>query len=334
MQTSFRKIELIRYLVAWRVNSAMVVLPERFPVELSYVLGSIIAKRLPTMASGRWQKALSPLQDYSYSSREKDRKIPSSEDFPNASWPVESVFFVYPGKATHGFGELIFWEFKLLANAADHGFFLETILPAMEEAGYTSDERWHRSNNIWGRFDIQAIYVARGARWEPLVKGGRLDLRYRANATQWAEGLTFGSGLKSAPNQLAWITPFELKDYGQSEEAPAAPEGREFPLMAILAALELRLNNIFRGKRKPVDALRDIIPDKGGISLEEAMDLAAGIPLLFKDLKSVPAGSPGRWLGKEVVASIPPQIIPWLDLASILHVGKHTHFGCGTFTLD
>jgi hypothetical protein len=42
----------------------------------------------------------------------------------------------------------------------------------MEAAATTSDERWRQSRTLWGRFDVQAIYVARGVRWEPVVADG------------------------------------------------------------------------------------------------------------------------------------------------------------------
>jgi hypothetical protein len=43
---------------------------------------------------------------------------------------------------------------------------------------------------------------------------------------------------------------------------------------------------------------------------------------------------PGEWIGAQLFARIPPRLLPYLELASVLHVGKHTHFGCGTFVLE
>lgn len=334
---SFRKIRLIRYLVVWKVNSSLAALPECFAVELSHVLGTIVSNRLSTREAGRWQKALSSLDKY----LTKGKRPAVSKVFPDVSWPVEAVLFVYPGKTTYGLGELIIWELKLFADAADHGFFLETILPAMEEAGYTSDQRWNRPNRIWGRFDIHAIYAARGACWEPIVSDGRLDLRCQANASQWAEGLTFGSDLESTFSQLAWLNPFELEGIPEGETQSrtdnqantSAAADRGFPLKPILDGLVSRLSVLAGGRRKAVEDLRDVLDDEGMLIFQKAFARARQTPLLFKDLGRVPTRCPGRWTGKHVFAPIPIEIIPCLELASILHIGKYTHFGCGTFTL-
>jgi len=106
---------------------------------------------------------------------------------PTLAWPLESVLFAYPNKRAFGPGEVILWELKLIGNSADHGIFLELILPAMEQAATTTDARWSRHNGLWGHFDIQAIYISRGTRWEPIVTNGKLNLNYRASPTQWAE---------------------------------------------------------------------------------------------------------------------------------------------------
>ncbi len=336
---SFQRIKLVRYLVTWKVNSSLVVLPECFAVELSHVLGTIISNRLPSREAARWQKALSSLNQYFDAPAVKGKKPLQPMVFPDVPWPVDAVIFVYPGKTTYGFGELIFWELKLFGDAADHGFFLETILPAMEEAGYTSDERWNRSNRIWGQFDIHAIYAARGSCWDPIVSDGRLDLRPQPGASQWAEGSTFGSHLESAFRQLIWLTPFELEGIAKGKEPGHAhnqgdiPEDRSPIMKAIFEALASRLSSLPQGRRKTAGHPQDVLDDEWRLILQEAFERAIQTPLLFKDLKTTSKGCPGQWTGKHVFAPLPREIIPCLELASILHIGKYTHFGCGTFTL-
>jgi hypothetical protein len=247
MYSYLDSVNLIRYLLVWRVNSSLVRLPMHFSAELSAVIGEIIADRLPTSKARHWRKSLAAWDEHRDEASSRGKKF--LKNIPEVSWPIESVLFVYPDKTTYGQGELILWELKLIGDSADHGFFLEVILPAMEEASYTSDPRWHRPNRLWGRFDIQSVYVARGEKWEPLVSDGRLDLRYRATPVQWKEGLTFGLGSEARyrhPTRLVWLTPFDLRLDSHKEgnaSATRMEEGTDKPpsLQCILVSLIHRM---------------------------------------------------------------------------------------------
>ncbi len=139
-----KPINLIRYLIVWRVNSSMVWQPNYLPLDISLTLGSIIANRLPVKEAAPWRKALTPWQEYfdltnpvrKTRKRDKPGKLKVT---PNAPWPLQSVIFAYPGKHTYGEGELILWELKLLGNDADNNIFLEYILLANEEASEKND---------------------------------------------------------------------------------------------------------------------------------------------------------------------------------------------------
>src|SRR6516164_3956068 len=205
MWTSLEHIKVLRYLLVWRVNRSLVQLPPSFAADLSLVLGTIIADRLPTRKATPWRKALARRDTLGASGNQTGLVV-----VPEAAWPLEAVVLVYPGKRTYGQGEPILWELKLFGASADHGLFLETILPALEAASSTADPRWHARNTIWGRFDIQAVYVARGMHWEALVRDGRLDLRYRPSTTQWADGLTLDTARAHRYTRLTWVTPFDL----------------------------------------------------------------------------------------------------------------------------
>lgn len=322
MWSYINSINLIRYLLVWRVNSSLVWVPRCLAAELSPVLGTIISKRLPTSEARYWRKALAPYDEYHGEGSDKGNK--NSNKIPEASWPIEAVLFVYPGKRTYGIGEFIMWELKLIGESADHGFFLEVILPAMEEAGYTSEPQWNRPNTLWGKFDIHSVYVARGSNWEPLVTDSRLDLRYRASPIQWAEGLTFGEKLKfDNPTHLTWLTPFDLDVGGSGNEAirQGKSNDRKIPtLKDILEALVFRINLL-------VPRMEEELPIQG------AMEQADNVSILYKNIKAAPKGWTGRWVGTQIFSYIPFSAIPYLELASILHVGKQTHFGCGTFVL-
>lgn len=338
MWNFIRPVNLIRYLIVWKVNSSLVQLPRCLSTALSQVMGAIIASRLPTQQAREWRKALESWDNTTAAA-------PQEESFqkpaPGAAWPIEVVLFAYPGKRTYGQGESILWELKLLQDSADHGLFLELILPAMEEAASTSTPPLGRLNSLWGGFDIHAVYAARGSRWDPVVSEGRLNLHYRPSSTQWAEGLTFGRDVKRHFRSLTWITPFDLGEMpGMSGKAPHSPPTGRIPpseeptFLGILDALIDRMTLFLPGKgRSAKDVWALLSPDEQE-ALFQALQLGKRLSQRHRALGPAPNGWPGRWIGAQTFTTIPERLLPYLELASILHIGKLTHFGCGTFTLS
>ena len=329
-----KPIKLIRYLFVLRVNSSLVRLPRCPSTELSLVLGAMIANRLPTREARPWRKALAPWDEHGGISpigKKKPRTI------PEASWPIEAVLFVYPGKQIYGRGELILWELKLMGESADHGRFLEVILPALEEAATVSDQQLQRKNGLWGRFDIQAIYAARGPQWETVVSDGRLDLNYRATPVQWADGLTFEPKSERVFDRLTWITPFDFSDADQTGRRRRRKRilSRQSPtLQSVLDSLVSRMSLLLPGKYNTPDDVWAILSAEEQAELRAVVEQASHIPVHHKGLRPAPKNWPGRWIGTQTFASIPHPIIPYLELASILHIGRQTHFGCGTFAIS
>jgi hypothetical protein len=328
-----KPIKVIRYLLVLRVNSSLVHLPRCLSTELSLVLGTMIANRLPTREARPWRKALAPWDEHggiSLVGKKKPRTL------PEASWPIEAVLFVYPGKRTYGQGESILWELKLMGESADHGLFLEVVLPALEEAATVSDQQLQRKNGLWGRFDIQAIYATRGAQWEPVVSAGRLDLNYHVTPVQWAEGLTFESRSERVLDRLTWITPFDFSDANQTgrRRRKRIPLHQVPTLQSMLESLIARMSLLLPGKYNTPDDVWAILSAEEQAALRAVMEQASHIPIHHKSLKSAPKSWPGRWIGTQTFASIPHPIIPYLELASILHIGRQTHFGCGTFAIS
>ncbi|MCX7707996.1 MAG: hypothetical protein N2204_08325 [Anaerolineae bacterium] len=62
-----------------------------------------------------------------------------------------------------------------------------------------------------------------------------------------------------------------------------------------------------------------------------AAQLSAGH---YQTLAPASKGWPGRWAGGQIFQRIPRRLLPYLELAAILHIGRYTHFGCGTFLLS
>jgi hypothetical protein len=232
---------------------------------------------------------------------------------------------------------LILWELKLMGESADHGLFLEVVLPALEEAATVSDPQLRRQNGLWGRFDIQAVYAARGPRWESVVSDGRLDLNYHATPVQWAEGLTFDQRSERVFDHLTWITPFDLAiDASASvrRRKKKTPPDQVPTLQTMLEFLIVRMSLLLPGKHHTPDDVWAILSTEEQSALQAAMEQASHIPIHHQSLKPAPKSWPGRWIGTQTFASIPHPIIPYLELASILHIGKQTHFGCGTFAIS
>lgn len=325
-------LNLIRYLIVWRVNDSMVMLPRCLPAALSPVLGALIADRLPTRDAQPWRKALAAWDDESIANAQR---VIGVERLPKAVWPIESVLFATPGKTAYGEGELVMWELKLLGAQADHALFLEMILPAMEEAAVTSDARWKQTHSIWGRFDIQSILVARGPVWEPIVSDGRLNLDYRVTPTQWADGLTFGQEAEPrARRKLAWVTPVDLERWSADPKARSrGGKGGRPTTRALVDALLARVGQLLPGKQHGPDAALALLSEEEQTSLWRGLS-SMGLYDRYHKADPIPRGWPGRWVGSQTFLDpFPLALLPFLELASILHVGEQTHFGCGTFVL-
>jgi len=337
MLSCLNQINLVRYLIVWRVNSSLAYFPRYFSLDISNILGTIISRRLPTSEKRMWEKSLSPLNDF-FDKFKTNKKTDHSSKIPESAWPLNSVIFTYPLKRTYAKDELIFWELKLFGEHADHGLFLEVILPAMEEASYTSEKDWNRRNRIWGHFDIQNIFAARGEKWEPIVTDGKLDLRSRVHPLHWLEGQTFSPKTNRKFKTLNWITPSDLNENSNSFYALNLPDEKEkmkfgkAPLLSfILHSLIQRINKLLYEPSKGCTEINEILNAPERYAFLQAFQQSLQIKITNNYLKKVHTNYPGKIIGEQEFSHIPNQIIPYLNIASILHLGSQTHFGCGTF---
>jgi hypothetical protein len=94
------------------------------------------------------------------------------------------------------------------------------------------------------------------------------------------------------------------------------------------------MSSLLPGKHHTPDDVWDALSAAERASFQAILEQASHIPVHHKKLKRAPKSWPGRWIGTQTFASIPHPIIPYLELASILHIGKQTHFGCGTFAIS
>ena len=331
-------LNLIRYLFVLNVNSSLVWLPKWPSIELSVVLGNTIADQLPTTQARPWKKALAACNIYDRKLQSEKKKWAEKKkwkNIPESPWPIDAILFWYPVKRTYGQNERILLELKLVGQCADHGLFLEVILPAIENIGKVPNPRWHYTNSLWGHFDIQYVYTAKGAQWKPLVKNGRLDLRYKVNPSQWSQGLKFDIASSNAIDRLTWLTPFELKKCVINNRQLKKNNPKKVPSMiCIMEEILQRMSLIILGKHAAGDDFLEILESDVLLPWKEAMEQASHIPLLRHDITKAPSDIPGQWIGSQTFATfIPTSIIPYLEFGSIFHIGKYTHYGCGNFVM-
>ncbi len=324
-------INLIRYLIVWRVQSSLMRLPPVLPVAISETLGALIAERLDAYRARPWQKA-----------QAKTAGLSSEGRFSEAPWPIEASILPYPGKRTLGEGEPIAWELKLFGADADHGFFLEVILPALEAASITNDPRWKSSYSLWGNVAIAAIYVAYGRRWEPLVQDGRLNVRMTVSSTQWIDGQVHELSDSYSYRRLAWLTPFELGKMPDRPDDSQRPRERDrAPRVYVPTVQGIMLAMLNRAARALPDSR--LAPEDVWQMIDPAEQAAVRATLArhnydalreHDELERPRKGWPGQWIGSQTFArTLAPALLPYLNLAAILHVGQYTHYGCGTFRM-
>ncbi len=333
MSISPISVNLLRYLIVWRINSPFVCLPKNFSAELALVLGTIIGNRLSTNEAGPWRKALAPLQDYDEQARANPRK--HNKAIPTNPWPITATLVPYPGKITYGKEELLLWELKLLGESADHGLFLELLLPAMEEAGYMADPRWKKKNRLWGNFEVHHVFVARGLRWEPLVREGKLDLRYRPTPVQWQEGLTFATQPSQKFDTLTWLTPFAHDERVLNSEVKKRNSLIVPSAQNILESLLWRVADTLPGRHHTSAHALASMNTEQLASWQAAQTEAASLSVRHHALQPPRRYGFGEMSGtQKFSAPFPPTLLRYLELAAILHVGKFAHYGCGTFGLE
>ena len=324
-------INLIRYLIVWRNQASLIRLPPVLSVAISDTLGTMIAERLDAYQAKPWQKALV-----------KTIELRNQEQFPDSPWPIQASILAYPGNRTVGQGEPIIWELKLFGADADHGFFLEVILPALEAASTTSDPRWKSAYSPWGNVAIDSVYVGFGQRWEPLVQNGRLDLPMTVSPTQWIDGQNKIIEPAHPFRQITWIMPFDLgkmpdrpDDSERPREADSIPRVYVPTVQGILLAMLLRATTALPDpKLVPKDVWQMLAPTEQSMIREALMRQENDTQRERQMLQRAHRGWPGQWTGRQLLARpLAPALLAYLNLAAILHIGRYNHYGCGTFRL-
>jgi len=316
-------IKLFRYLIAWRINQQMIRLPLDFTASISKNLGYAIADSLSTREARLWHKHLDANKLHLF-------QRPAIDDpYPESPWPINAVILPHTNKRNYCQGEVIYWELKLIGDSADHGFFLEAIVPAMEKLGYIEQNIPLSRMSIWGHYDILSVWVANGNRWEPLIANSQLNLRYHPKPLQWNSHLTeeYYNNEMSKQNRLIWLRPFEFETQNLSQM-----HDKFIPEMQIIIESVVRRWSFFSLSiiRKE---LWDLVPSHLLIEVKKAWEIACNMRVISYNLTPALRDEPGLWSGEVTYENIPVFLMPYLDMAAVFHVGKKTHYGCGTFAL-
>ncbi|KPA17904.1 hypothetical protein MHK_001878 [Candidatus Magnetomorum sp. HK-1] len=320
-------IKLIRYLIAWRVNTSLVRLPLDFSAEISKTLGHAIADRLSTKDARNWRKHLDTDRNQLFNASGLSQK---HDDYPETPWPIHTIILPHNTKRNYGTNEIILWELKIIGDSADHGFFLEAILPAMEQLSF-SEARGPRSRSkLWGHFDIQHIWIANGNSWDPLIADNQLNLRYNPKPLQWCSHFSERTYTQEQTQQkkLIWLTPFEFDPHILTQI-----DDQLLPDMSVLLESVIRRWSFYTSSRIKKD-IWDLVPSSILVEVKKAWESACAMKI--HDYNLIPAFKdvPGLWKGYLTYKDIPFFLLPYLDMAAILHVGKKTHYGCGTFAMS
>jgi len=93
-----------------------------------------------------------------------------------------------------------------------------------------------------------------------------------------------------------------------------------------------RINSLEAGV-KGSEAL-DILEGEAGTSLQQVIETHSDVQVIRERFYPIPESQPGRWIGRQSFVHIPDTALFCVVLASVFHIGAHTHLGCGTFIVD
>ncbi|GAB4495055.1 MAG: hypothetical protein OHK0052_01620 [Anaerolineales bacterium] len=303
------EIPLLRYLIALRINNSWVRLPESnaLALEFSQGIGEQLLNLLPLHERRPWERILLPKNDPAFLA------MPQPDEM---RWHVDTIFHLYPHSKRHGFGDYLFMEVKLLGERASHEFFITYLLPAFEVLG----SKRQRSDRyvLWGHYDISHIWVAHGRTWQPIVEDSKLNLKLRPTTAQWAQNLPTRPTDLPTYSQIIWHTAYKFEQI----QIPMLNDLLN-QLLERLVNLLPNVENINQLWQKlTVEEQTDLL-----FALRESEKIRLTHHKITRDRKTQICS------GWQQFETIPAALLPYLELAAILHLGKDTHYGLGTFHL-
>ena len=314
-------VQILRYLFVLRVNCSLIETLKQPEQEIVHLLAALIAENMGGADGKAWKKAARRLANGSVAVSVDTVPLPGPPP-----WPVDAVVLAENPGTRLGLDEHFLFELTLFGDRIGHHFILEYLLPALEQAGYSRMEGQAKFG-LWGNYEVVGLFCAHGADWEPVIDEGLLSSEYFPAPDQWARDFMM-SGAGKMFTRLDWIRPL-APDAAMPENGPDMPW--------LLAALERRmtaLKLLNRGSATDMDALVQGIPGMEKTSWQQAVDAAQAMPAPVSVLRPVEKKHPAKAvIGRQYFSAIPPVVLPWLELASLLHLGLHTNYGYGGFSL-
>uniref|UniRef100_UPI004057BEE8 hypothetical protein n=1 Tax=Candidatus Electrothrix sp. TaxID=2170559 RepID=UPI004057BEE8 len=313
-------IQILRYLFVLRINRSLIETLKQPDQEILHNLAALIAENMGGADGKAWKKAARRLANASV-----DVSLDAVPLAGPPPWPIDAVLLAENPGTRLCLNELFFFELTVLSDRIGHHFILEYLLPALEQAGYSRMEKQPKFG-LWGNYEIVGLFCAHGADWEPVIDEGQLSSDYFPKPDQWARDFMM-NGTGKIFTRLDWIRPL-APDAAMPENGPDMPW--------LLAALERRMTalKLLNKGSADMDTLVQGIPGMEKASWQEAVDAAQAMPAPVSVLRPVEKEHPAKAvIGRQHFSAIPPVVLPWLELASILHLGLHTHYGYGGFSL-
>jgi hypothetical protein len=142
---------------------------------------------------------------------------------------------------------------------------------------------------------------------------------------------------------LTWITPFDFRfpisdfrpeGYADQRNSLDGKSKSSAPtLRDIVDALMERMTLFLPGKRRAVSEVWATLPEEMQTALRRTLERTQPLVRHRQAITAPPREWPGTGIGTQIFDAIPPDLIPYLAVASIIHIGGQTHLGCGTFRL-
>ena len=218
-------------------------------------------------------------------------------------------------KKVYRAGETFAWEIKLLGRSAAHELFATRFMPALEMGGLLAGVgNWSELvDGHFGRFEIAQVSVDAGNAWQEIYN--RKQWFHQHVAPLYLDRMLPAMLNHQAYSTITWITPFCLQKKHENLT--------QVTLADLLYFIWRRLCVLHQGN-----------VDK--ILLHNILQQADKTEMLHHDLLPIASYREHDTLyriGRIAYSHIPDALLPLCLAGSLIHIGKSTRYGYGTYCL-